>query len=345
MNWLIWKQHRRLFAMLATAIVLYAALAIPTGLHFWDTYQQALASCGKSNTCDQLSNELFQSAWESNLNPSGPSGAVNVVVLLVLAVPFLLGMFVGVPLITREYSDGTNLLVWTRSVSRRKWLTVKLVWVLLATAIFAVCFTVLTTWWSKSGNALYADRFDTLKFGMQNLAPVAYALFAVALGIALGAWLKRVLLAIGLTLAGLLVLQIVIGGFVRPHYNAPITVTASLTQSALSAKLPSGAWLISRRFVDQHGSVSSSPFDLPDWPPQCQALDQQQEQAPVAGGPKPPGPADIDNCLIAAGYRQIGTYQPSSRYWEFQWIEAGIYLAMAAMAICATYWLVLKRDA
>ncbi len=343
MNWLVWRQHRKQFIALAIILGVYATLAIPIGLHFWRTYQQALTTCGRTNTCDQLSSMLFQSGSDSNLNPSLPGGGVNIVVLLVLALPFLLGMFVGVPLIAREYDKGTNLLVWTRSISRRRWLTAKLLWILVATAVFAGAFAVLTTWWSKTGNTLYANRFDTLKFDLQGIAPVTYAVFAVSLGIMLGTWLKRIMVAIGIMLVVLLALQITVGAFLRPHYATPLTVTASITQGALDAKLPSDAWVVSRNFVDQHGTVSSHPFDLPDWPPRCQAL-ANQDQAPVISGHKA-GPADIDNCLTAAGYHQTAKYQPRYRYWNFQRIEAGIYLGLTVLAVATTYWLVLKRDA
>jgi ABC-type transport system involved in multi-copper enzyme maturation permease subunit len=347
MNWLIWRQHRKQFVALVIVLVLYAALVVSTGLHFWHTYQQALTTCGRTDTCDQLSSTLFASGWESNLNPSlgfHSGSGVNIVVFLIMALPFLLGMFVGAPLIAREYNEGTNLLIWTRSISRRRWLTAKLVWTLMATAVFAGVFAALTTWWSKTGNSLYANRFDTVKFDLQGIAPVAYAVFAVASGITLGTWLKRTLLAIGVMLAMLLALQIGIGAFLRPHYATPITVTASMTRDALDAKLPSGAWVVSRDFVDQHGRVSSQPFDLPDWPSRCQAL-ATQEQAPVIGAHKAAAPSDIDNCLTAAGYHQIATYQPSYRYWNFQRIETGLYLGLTAAAVAATYWLVLKRDA
>src|ERR1019366_8151816 len=150
MNWVVWKQHRKQFLILAIILALYAGLVIPTGLHFWHTYQFALSTCGKTNTCSQLSGELLQSGWDSNLNPSLPGGGVNLVVLLILGLPFLLGMFIGVPLVAREYNEGTNLLIWTRSISRRKWLTTKLVWTLIATTIFVGVVAALTTWWSKT---------------------------------------------------------------------------------------------------------------------------------------------------------------------------------------------------
>jgi ABC-type transport system involved in multi-copper enzyme maturation permease subunit len=367
MNWLIWKQHRKLFVILAVILALYAALVIPTGLHFWHTYQHALATCGKTDTCGQLNGQLLSSGWSSNLNPSQPGGGVNLVVLLVLAVPFLLGMFIGVPLIAREYNDGTNLLVWTRSISRQKWLTTKLVWMLIATAIFAGAIAALTTWWSKTGNVLYINRFDTVKFDLQGIVPIGYAIFAVSVGIAFGAWLKRIMLAIGLTLVLLLATQIVVGSFVRPHYMTPLSYNASLLQNTgsgggdpLSAQAPpnSGAsWVVAGSLVSKNGQ----PISWSNPPQSCIVTHPDSGVGSV--GPhtavaaskdgnvrdaifaRNGGPAVDMNCLSTIGYHWNTKYQPAYRYWGFQRIETGLYLALSVLPIVGTYWLVTRRDA
>jgi hypothetical protein len=48
--------------------------------------------------------------------------------------------------------------------------------------------------------------------------------------------------------------------------------------------------------------------------------------------------------MQASGYRSnYLSYQPADRFWTFQWIETGIYLAISALAIGATFWLVRRR--
>ena len=44
-----------------------------------------------------------------------------------------------------------------------------------------------------------------------------------------------------------------------------------------------------------------------------------------------------------ATYHQVVTYQPASRYWTFQWIEFGIYLAAAAVLVGICVWSVRRR--
>ena len=57
------------------------------------------------------------------------------------------------------------------------------------------------------------------------------------------------------------------------------------------------------------------------------------------------GPAVDFQCLNKLGYYWNTKYQPAYRYWDFQRIELGLYLALSIVPIGATYWLVLKRDA
>ena len=67
-----------------------------------------------------------------------------------------------------------------------------------------------------------------------------------------------------------------------------------------------------------------------------------------ASGPAGPSNATLNavyGCLQKAGYRQFISYQPISRYWAFQGIETGIYLAVAAALIAITFYAVRRRDA
>ena len=52
--------------------------------------------------------------------------------LLVIAVPALIGIFWGAPLIGRELETGTHQLAWNQTVTRTRWLAVKLTVVGLA---------------------------------------------------------------------------------------------------------------------------------------------------------------------------------------------------------------------
>ena len=49
--------------------------------------------------------------------------------------------------------------------------------------------------------------------------------------------------------------------------------------------------------------------------------------------------------LTQHGYTQWTRYQPASRFWSFQLIEAGWLLTLSLLLIGATVWLVHRRAA
>jgi ABC-type transport system involved in multi-copper enzyme maturation permease subunit len=351
MNWVTWQQHKKQFLIVGLLLTAFAALAIPTGLHFWHTYQSGLAACTATSTCDQLSDQLFASGFESRM--------LMVMKATVVIAPFMLAIFWGVPLVAREYIEHTHLLAWTQSVSRRKWLTAKLVWVLAATAVVAGVIAVLSTWWWRAGNALYLDRFHSLNFGIQGIVPVAAALFAVAVGIAFGAWLKRILPAIALALGLLIAVQIVLPTMVRPHYAKPaVQINAMQPDSKFSSdtgpdqppKQAGASWVISADLYNKKGELlnwSSPPAKCSYTQQQMEALRNKPEKDRESGGyvGREGGKIISLSCLAKEGYKWHVSYQPADRYWKFQFIEAAIYVGLAMVPLAATYWLVLKRDA
>lgn len=356
MSWLAWRQYRKQFMVAGIFLVLFAAITIPTGLHFWHTYQQALSTCKNTDTCNQLSNELFQSRLDGLL--------FNFIPLVVLLLPLLLGLFVGVPFLAREYSDGTNKLVWTQGISRRKWLTVKLIWVLFGTTILAAAFTALDTWWFKTGNTLSQNRFSS-SFSFQGIVPIAYSIFAVSLGIMFGAWFRRTMVALGVTLFLLIaILLVAVPNFVRPYYETPASYKESLVGTAIPVMgQPSSNSPLDNALRIKGTIVSSSgqPLDWANPPSQCIRTAPAgfvgggvgvHEQAVPAPGSKQEalssqngGPVVSLNCLNSLGYKMDIRYQPAYRYWDFQRIETGLYLVLSAIPLAGTYWLILRRDA
>ena len=66
-------------------------------------------------------------------------------VLVILIAPAIIGIFWGAPLIARELDAGTFRLTWNQSITRTRWLTVKLTLIGLA-AIFAAFQALVPLW-------------------------------------------------------------------------------------------------------------------------------------------------------------------------------------------------------
>jgi hypothetical protein len=119
MIWLTWRQFR-LQALVAAAAL--AALAIGFGLtgpHLTSLYTQ---TCGTGD-CSGAHLQQFLTAMKAD-------GAYPLLYFAGGAVmylaPLIIGVFWGAPLIARELQSGTHRLAWNQSVTRGRWLLVKL---------------------------------------------------------------------------------------------------------------------------------------------------------------------------------------------------------------------------
>jgi hypothetical protein len=327
MSLLVWRLYRAQAAVGVALLAAFAALLLVTGMQVAAQWHSALTACTASGTCGNLSGTLFLGSHE-----------VGFLVIMTLGVPLMLGMLIGAPLVAHEFEAGTSLFAWTQSVTRRRWLAAKAGWLLLAAAAVGGVVSGLVTWWSSPDNALYGDAFSSSRFDLMGIVPVGYALFAVALGITAGALLRRTLPAIGITLAGYIAVRLLVDQWIRPHYMSAVTHVYGLTQ----AWAPAGAvWQISSGVVTPGGGMLTmqngsdiAPNVSSNWvPPSCSSV----------GGANHPGA--VLSCMQSAGYRQFLTFQPAGRYWAFQGIETGIYLAVAAALIAVAFVAVARRDA
>ena len=338
MTWLVWRLHRTPVITAAAALAAFAVLLLMTGLPMAAEYHNALHACAAAKTCGDLA---------STLSLGGPTA--NTFVGLSIAVPAILGLFWGAPMVAREIEAGTSQFAWVQSVTRSRWLAVKTGWLVIAAAIWSGAVAALVTWWSGPKNAVNLDRFNPNVFDVQGIVPVGYALFAVALGIAAGTIVRRTLPALAITLGVFVALRLVIANYLRPHYMHALT----LTQSLGATLTPKGAyWQFTTGIVTASGAhvtpASGTSLSLPvayeasmpvsAVPAACRGL--------IGNAQMGYGPTQrIISCLTAHGYRQYMTYQPASRYWPFQFIETGIFLALAAALIAVTFLIVRRRDA
>jgi ABC-type transport system involved in multi-copper enzyme maturation permease subunit len=330
MTWVVWRMYRTPVIAAAAALAAFAVLLLITDVQIATGYHSALRTCAATRTCGDLASTL-------NIG----SNPATLLVGLSVAVPALLGLFWGAPVVAREIEAGTSQFVWVQSVTRVRWLAVKTGWLVLAAAIWGGAVSALVTWWSGPQNAVSLDRFNSNVFDVQGIVPVGYALFAVALGIAVGTIVRRTLPALAITLGVFVALRIVIARFIRPHYMHALT----LTQRIGATLVPKGAyWQLSSGVANAAGAIAprtGSGFiglgnvGLPvsAVPAACQRF--------IGNGP----PQSMTSCLNANGLHQYLTYQPASHYWPFQLIETGIFLALAAALIAVTFAILRRRDA
>ena len=323
MSYLAWRLYRVPGAIALGLLAAFAVLMLITGVQVAGQWHSALAACTTSHSCGNLPGRLFLG-----------SHPVGFLVILTLGIPAILGLLLGAPLVAAEAEAGTSVFAWTQGITRRHWLAVKAGWLLLAAAAVSAAISALVTWWSGPDNALQGDGFNPGRFDIMGVVPVAYSVFAVALGITAGALLRRVVPAIGATLLGFIATRALIFGWARPHYMGAVTHAFGLTQSYTPA---GAAWQVAAGVLTP-GGTQLPVTDGPDIGPNISA------SAVPASCHGLPDPATL-SCMQSAGFRQFVTYQPADRYWIFQGIEAGIFVALAAVLLAVTFYVIRHRDA
>jgi ABC-2 family transporter protein len=305
MIWLLWRQHR---VQVAIAVAVVAGFAVPiwiTGVHL----ANGLRACRSGDTCGGLFEHY---------------NAIDTIVNISVMVPLLIGLFWGATIVGRELEAGTATLVWTQSITRRRWLSTKLLTLFAFTVLCSGAVSALVTWWSDSHNSAVESRFNGLQFDIQNVAPVGYAIFASALGLAAGVLWRRTLPAMATTVGGFVGVRLVVELAARPHYMAPLTKVVPFTKGSFD--VPSGSTAVSSDLL-LHGHVvqDGRPVGLP-----CANTTTAEA---------------MGRCMQRLGYQLRTVYQPASRYWTFQWIEFGIFLGLALIMLAVAAVALRRRDA
>ena len=321
MIWLSWRQFRTQALIGVAALAVLAIYLVILGFQIRHTYHADLAQCHGACGLADFTHEY----------------QVRVYLLdgLLILVPVLVGAFWGAPLVARELEAGTHRLVWNQSVTRTRWLAVKLLVVGLAGMAVTGLASLLLTWAASPYDRVAGERFTALAFGSRNIAPVGYVAFAFLLGTVLGLALRRTVAAMALTIAVVAVVQVLMPTVVRPHLSTPVTADVPVTVRMVR----------NLTFLGNHGNVGG--VSVPDaWVVSTSDL--------LAAGGRRVDLADYNRCVsgsldhvgrcLAALHLHVRVaYQPADRYWSFQWRESAIYAALAALLAGLGLWRIRRR--
>lgn len=330
MTWLTWRQSRMQALTAAAALMLIALAYGLTGPRLAHLYT---ATCGTSGPCGARTIQFLDAMKADGSYPLLYFAGIAVLYLA----PLLIGAFWGAPLVARELEAGTHRLAWNQSVTRRRWLAVKLGLGAAAAMAFAGMASLLVTWWAgpieKAGGfpvgISQLSRFQPLIFATRGVVPVGTAALAFTAGVTAGLLIRRVLPAMAVSLAVFAGALVVMPLWVSPHLITPAQythpVTANLTTMEMTGNgqlndpvtaMP-GAWILTDQVVTKAGTV----FTLPAVPA-CQTGTQAQ----------------CDGWLATQHLFQHVVYQPASRYWAYQWYEAAIWLTLAVALSGLCFW-------
>ncbi|GLZ78719.1 transporter [Actinorhabdospora filicis] len=295
MIWLAWRRQRAV--ALVSAAVTGVVIALLAVVHFVSAARLERDGCDV-NPCSGDLVTAFQNDFQDLYFP---------MVMVLFAVPALLGLFAGAPLFAREAEQGTHVLALTQSVGRLRWWATKVLVAAVPLLVTALALGLASEWAARPLNLVMASPIRTPMFETRGLVVAAYALLAFALSATIGLILRNTLGAFALALGLYVVLLLVTGNVLRPQYAEPLREQHSTAEEHYDEfEVAGNSWLMDGGYLKADGS-----------------------EAEV-------GEPCLPECVRANRVAWVYLdYQPASRFWRFQLTESAIIAAVALLAAYA----------
>jgi hypothetical protein len=255
---LAWRQHRGQILWAIIAVTASCIVILTYGLsaeHWMAGYQSwlrqlAAAGCpppdahtGVFHVQSAATCAALKDRYPGGLQPAFGDRYNAAILLSQYGLPAafaIIGALVGAPLVAREIEEHTHLAAWTQSVSRRRWYVTKSVTLGSCLLVLGLIAGTANAWLQRRLAAGDTASTRWSWFGSIDLALAGGVVLAFALGVALGALLRRTLPAIGAALAGSAVLLVCIRWTV-------LELTPTRTTAGPAFTAPPGSWLVDPR--------------------------------------------------------------------------------------------------
>ena len=327
-----WRQHRR-----ALAWLLLGAVTLITGLilsHPSVTRGRAWAAGGGCLA-------HVSAGCQDRLSMPG-SHPVWVVTHCVALLPVLVSVFLGAPLLAREYEQGTHWFAWTQGTGPGGWVAGRLLALGAAMAAVAVTVALVADWWilpfEQAGEA---SRWLPGGFLLGVPVAAAWTFFTLCLGVLAGAVCRRTRLAMWVAAAGLYLAGRAVTALMgvlcslAPRVSQGLPPLAGTTAGGVSRLTgstglgPPGSWVLTGWYTGPGGHRVSAAV--------VTRLVRDSPQGPD-------GPPRLPTAWLAQHHLTYWvSYQPASRFWLLQGLAAAVLLAAAALLAAATVWLIRWR--
>ena len=342
-----WLQSRSQTFVATVGLAILVVIYFVTGHGLLHLYHTIITPCLANDACSPTSINAFlryDEALQRWLD------------ILVVVVPGILGVVWGAPLFAREIESGTHRLAWTQSVTRTRWLSVKVGMGLAISMAVAGLTSLMVTRWAHPVDVMTKSAFAS--FERRDIVPIGYAAFGFALGVTAGVFIRRTVPAMVSVAVAFTAARLAMAHWIRPRLIAPAHLVLALdpgstgfgrTNSGPASLQPSAprlpnAWINSTQIVDKAGHGLTSQFLATTCPDLGKVI-------PGSGGPvvrtQVPDAVKtgLESCVAKVGetYHVVVAYQPASRYWAFQWYETAIFLGAALVLAGACIWSIRRR--
>lgn len=309
---LAWRQQRFELRLLlgACLLVLVAGLVVAWQIRVVRTDQLGCYQSASGATDAALASCHAPDQYLASLE-----SAAQVIHGIIAVSPFVLGLFLGAPIVAREVEGGTGSLAWTLAPTRRSWLTRRaapvLLFVVIGTGMLAIAGELLTHAmpWAEGVEVGFAD------YAMRGPLVVVRAVQVFAIALGMGALIGRELPAT--LLAGVLIVAVLVG------------IQLNQDQALASAAVPLDPQAMQQgAYPKVYGSALRD-----DATGQLVSYDEYFEQHPAAA----------TNTELPEGMTPVQFGVPGSRYGEFALRESAMLIAAALLATAFTFFVVARR--
>jgi hypothetical protein len=318
MIWATWRMHRTVFLVSIAVVIAFAIWLIFNGLA-----QQHAWALVVGHRCAQVQSGSLAArclSYQDSYEATTHFNHFEVGACIVL--PALFGLVIGTPLVATELQQSTNRLAWSQSITRARWLAAKCGVGALVVAIPMAALVPLFWWWIKAarrGSPIQPQNFD-----MAGFVIVAYALFAFALGVTLGALIRRPGWAFASSVPVFVLVRLAVHDFIRPRLISPVSeAVPANTQPSPTA------WLQQMGYVT-NGRLSPSPGQ--SWSSASYRIFQCQG---YSGGSARPAHS-INYCENFFHLHFVVQFQPESHFWPLQTAESAVFLGISAVLLGVT---------
>ena len=272
--------------------------------------------------------------------------------LATLALPVVLGVFVGVTVFSRDIERGTHVLGLTQAVGRMRWYWTRVL-VVFTPVVLAMVVLGYVVLWSRFGSNPYGgslvdaitSRLEFPTFGTIGVVPAGYTALGLVIGSSAALLLRNTIGAMIVTLIATVAVIVAFPTVVREHYATPevrhLTLDASESGRSVAyamdpSEIERPSWPVDSYYANNSGErldlpSGACPFDDGQWPeprPDETTADfDLRLDAFIANRSQ----VRMD-CLRSLGADHYDNHFFEDRMlWRFQFTEAALCLLLAAV--------------
>ncbi|MCX4702759.1 transporter [Streptomyces sp. NBC_01373] len=312
--WLAWRQQRMMVGIGATVLAAAAAIAVYYRSGMLDELRSGqFDHCGPGPLHCMRPDTVLPLLLD--VEPLRYLGALN------MALPVLIGVFWGAPLLGRDRELGMHRVVLAQGVSRGQWFASRFALAAATTvALSGLLAGVFAWWWRPAANRSYGlFWYENTALSGSGPRVVAAALFGLAAGTLLGLLARRVLAAMGLALLVTGTMTLLLEWTHRTRLLVPshtYTSAGSIPKPAMGEKWSAG----------HYGLITASG-----------------RRDDVMNCPFPSG-AQLRECMDRHGYvARFYEANPVGDYWTFQWTDTAVLGGLAVLLTVVTVVLLHRR--